>query len=403
MTKETLVVGAKARLQNLAKKSLNGIKVKVTKLNKDGGAIVMVLDGSKTKYEVELQNLKALKPKGEVLKTAPEVDDDDEVETLVVEEAPAVEIDETDEEDTDEGIAVNKFYRLQNCKNEDLNKKLVVVIEVLEDGKFRVEDKDGGTYKVTEAKLKPSIRTFPRPDFDEGVELEELPEELPPTIDELIDGGHSTFVLQNCKNEDNNGKLVTFVERVVEEGKIRLIGEDGTKYKVTTDKLVPVEVEADEESAVETSSAFENLEAVAGDEAAHNIERFEKYMLLIAGIPYIELEEIISAYKSGRLQIEAATEVESTETDEESFRRLAPEIGLDPDLFGAVIVAPFSTGAREFIITRINPNAKMSPVEAVDANGNRFWFQVVYINKCIEEAAAAEKPMAIPTPEVHQA
>jgi hypothetical protein len=73
---------------------------------------------------------------------------------------------EDDLEEETTHLPVGAFFRLQNCKNEENNKKLVKIIEVVlpetEDGAviYRTIDKTGKTYKVTESKLKPSIKSF---------------------------------------------------------------------------------------------------------------------------------------------------------------------------------------------------------------------------------------------------
>jgi hypothetical protein len=73
---------------------------------------------------------------------------------------------EDDEDEVLEYLPLGTFYRLQNCKSEENNKKLVKILEAYkpetEDGSYtyRVEDKDGKKYKVTESKLKPSIKSF---------------------------------------------------------------------------------------------------------------------------------------------------------------------------------------------------------------------------------------------------
>lgn len=83
--------------------------------------------------------------------------------------------DEEDEEDDEimfNHLPLGSFHRLQNCKNENNNKKLVKIIEVIipedkdsdvglkSDITYRVEDKTGKTYKVSENKLKPSVKSF---------------------------------------------------------------------------------------------------------------------------------------------------------------------------------------------------------------------------------------------------
>ena len=76
------------------------------------------------------------------------------------EEDTEEEIEEMSEIDT---LPLGSFHRLQNCKNEANNKKLVKVIEVdcsSDSIIYRVEDKSGKTYKVTESKLRPSAKAF---------------------------------------------------------------------------------------------------------------------------------------------------------------------------------------------------------------------------------------------------
>jgi hypothetical protein len=90
---------------------------------------------------------------------------EDTTDTDVPEEEDDLE--NEDEDDEVEHLQLGTFYRLQNCKNEANNKKLVKVIEFIlpeEDSDspivYRVIDKDGKTYKVTDSKLKPSIKSF---------------------------------------------------------------------------------------------------------------------------------------------------------------------------------------------------------------------------------------------------
>lgn len=74
-------------------------------------------------------------------------------------EAPEVEM---------EYLPLGTFYRLQNCKKEELNKKLVKIIEVIipepNDAdtpvKYLTEDKEGKRYRVTESKLRVSAKSF---------------------------------------------------------------------------------------------------------------------------------------------------------------------------------------------------------------------------------------------------
>jgi hypothetical protein len=76
---------------------------------------------------------------------------------------------EEDLDDEDEDtivLPIGTFYRLQNCVKEENNKKLVKIIEtIIPEGDetqvvYRVQDKAGKKYKVTEDKLKPSIKEF---------------------------------------------------------------------------------------------------------------------------------------------------------------------------------------------------------------------------------------------------
>jgi hypothetical protein len=76
------------------------------------------------------------------------------------------DLEDLEEDDEDELLPIGTFYRMQNCKKEENNKKLVKLIDLIpnEDPEaqvvYRVQDKTGKTYKVTESKLKPSVKSF---------------------------------------------------------------------------------------------------------------------------------------------------------------------------------------------------------------------------------------------------
>jgi hypothetical protein len=64
------------------------------------------------------------------------------------------------EEPVEDPFGIGTFHRLQNCKKEENNKKLVGIFEILGEGSFRVVDKSGVKYKVSASKLKSSIKSF---------------------------------------------------------------------------------------------------------------------------------------------------------------------------------------------------------------------------------------------------
>lgn len=78
------------------------------------------------------------------------------------------EVEDEDTQDVPTFLELETFHRLQNCKSEENNRKLVKLIAILnedtatcdEDVEYRVVDKTGKKYKVTIDKLRPSAKSF---------------------------------------------------------------------------------------------------------------------------------------------------------------------------------------------------------------------------------------------------
>jgi hypothetical protein len=397
------VKGEVYRLRNLDKVELNGKRCKVAEVSKDTALVMCKVDGKLKNYYVEFESL------------GPDVD-----EPVVPEVAE---------------IEVGRFYRLQNCRA-DMDNVLVQTLEMLDGGKWRVQDKEGNRYKVAEDKLvetdRTSFKTFkktetaaddlievdddsdvfddtdvePEEDDDVSADADDDAEPELSTID-LLAMGHTEFILVNCSDPSLNGLPVSFVEFVEgDDTRVRVTTQEDEprKFKVAIERLEAVlDDSMDDGDDDDAASAYEDdaeqhetlssSDAKIADAAGASLQRdlnaavnsqFVKlweFIEAVSGIDKSTLTMLCEAWRQGDVVLrdsETPAEVPPP-TEAQLFATIAAQLGVDPSLYGRSFVAPFGAGPRELKVVAISATAPKQPIKVVDVDGKILWVAVEYV------------------------